>query len=198
MIVSRRLQGVKRRLAGSARSGCVRRRPSALPHRGRANRHASLSRAATIHQARVTAAQSSELSPGAPHAHDRDGACFARSRRSTSPVWTRWARGRWQMTEDTWSYVQDSKRQGPVSVDKLRTLLQAGSISPSTLVWRPGLETWLEAAGVQELRPYVPPPVPSSAPLQPPARPATARSPGVRFGLEGVSHRGTLPRSPCQ
>ena len=70
------------------------------------------------------------------------------------------------MTE--WYYAADGAQQaGPVSAQQLVDLLQAGSITPNTLVWRTGLDNWqplqhsLEELGVRHA---VPPP-----PLPPPA-----------------------------
>ena len=65
------------------------------------------------------------------------------------------------MTE--WYYAADGAQQaGPVSAQQLVDLLQAGSITPNTLVWRTGLDNWqplqhsLEELGVHAVVPSAP------------------------------------------
>jgi uncharacterized RDD family membrane protein YckC len=42
-----------------------------------------------------------------------------------------------------WHYVKDNTQTGPVDQATLEALFRAGTINASTLVWSPGMETWL-------------------------------------------------------
>jgi DNA-directed RNA polymerase subunit RPC12/RpoP len=42
-----------------------------------------------------------------------------------------------------WHYVKDNKQTGPVDHTELEALFRAGTINNNTLVWSPGMETWL-------------------------------------------------------
>lgn len=42
-----------------------------------------------------------------------------------------------------WHYVKDNTQTGPVDQAALEALFRAGTINASTLVWSPGMETWL-------------------------------------------------------
>ncbi|MEZ5300671.1 MAG: RDD family protein [Verrucomicrobiales bacterium] len=42
-----------------------------------------------------------------------------------------------------WYYAKADERQGPVDAAEIAALLQAGQITPATLVWRSGLEAWV-------------------------------------------------------
>lgn len=47
-----------------------------------------------------------------------------------------------------WYYALNNQQQGPVSGDQLRALLQNGTISPASLVWREGMASWQPYASV--------------------------------------------------
>jgi len=49
-----------------------------------------------------------------------------------------------------WYYAREGAQAGPVTLPDLRQLFASGAMPMSTLVWRPGLDTWTEAAGVPE------------------------------------------------
>jgi len=53
-----------------------------------------------------------------------------------------------------WHYVKDNTQTGPVDQAALEALFRAGTINASTLVWSPGMETWLPYS---EARPGQPP-----------------------------------------
>ena len=42
-----------------------------------------------------------------------------------------------------WHYVKDNTQTGPVDHATLEALFRAGTINASTLVWSPGMETWI-------------------------------------------------------
>lgn len=48
-------------------------------------------------------------------------------------------------------YEDNGKQQGPLTVDALRSMIEAGYVLPSTLVWRPGLSAWTAAKDVPDL-----------------------------------------------
>jgi hypothetical protein len=53
---------------------------------------------------------------------------------------------------DRWFYARNDERQGPVSAETIRHLLQAGTISGQTLVWRQGMADWLALGQVDPFR----------------------------------------------
>lgn len=53
-----------------------------------------------------------------------------------------------------WHYVKDNTQTGPVDQATLEALFRAGTINASTLVWSPGMETWIPYS---EARPGQPP-----------------------------------------
>lgn len=69
------------------------------------------------------------------------------------------------MQQDWW-YADGDTRKGPVDVDTLAQLLLEQKVTESTLVWKPGRETWDPLGQVAELRQVtqaVPPELPKSA-----------------------------------
>jgi hypothetical protein len=66
---------------------------------------------------------------------------------------------------DNWFYVQEGRRQGPLSLTLLVRELLALDAPEGVLVWRSGLPAWTKAGLVEELRRQLPPPVPGSLPL---------------------------------
>jgi hypothetical protein len=66
----------------------------------------------------------------------------------------------------------DGAAAGPFALPVLQTMAGAGTLGPSTLVWRPGMAAWQPAGVVVELRAlFIPTPPP--APPVPPAVPPT-------------------------
>ncbi len=55
------------------------------------------------------------------------------------------------MTARQWYYVVEGSQQGPVYEDELVQMIIAERITPDTLVWTQGMETWVMAATVAEL-----------------------------------------------
>ncbi len=66
-------------------------------------------------------------------------------------------------------------QQGPFDVNGLRALAGQGQVTPTTLVWRPGMPSWTAAKDVAELAmvfaPAGPPPLPTGAFAPPPVPP---------------------------
>jgi CheY-like chemotaxis protein len=58
-----------------------------------------------------------------------------------------------------WLYLLDGARVGPVDLDRLVDLVLT-SLPEDTLVWRPGLSSWVRANSVAEIAEEIPPPVP--------------------------------------
>ena len=57
-----------------------------------------------------------------------------------------------------WYYAAaDGEQQGPVQHGDIMRLLQDGTLSPSALVWREGMDQWRPAGEVLELWPTTPP-----------------------------------------
>jgi hypothetical protein len=50
-----------------------------------------------------------------------------------------------------WYYARDGQRQGPVSAETLRHLLETATVSSTTLVWRQGMPDWAPLADVADL-----------------------------------------------
>ncbi|MEZ6038706.1 MAG: DUF4339 domain-containing protein [Planctomycetota bacterium] len=60
-----------------------------------------------------------------------------------------------QLTETSsaqWFYARDNERQGPVSTETIRHLLQARAIRGDTLVWSQGMQDWDELQNVGTFR----------------------------------------------
>ena len=49
-----------------------------------------------------------------------------------------------------WYYVEQGKQTGPVSDEEFNALLQGGTITPSTLVWREGMAEWVAYRQIQD------------------------------------------------
>lgn len=48
-----------------------------------------------------------------------------------------------QLSEGTqWFYARDNERQGPVTTETIRHLLQGGAIDGDTLIWSEGMKDW--------------------------------------------------------
>jgi uncharacterized RDD family membrane protein YckC len=63
-----------------------------------------------------------------------------------------------------WWYANKDKKSGPVPIDELKLLYQAGKIDAQTMLWHEGMETWQTLDQVEELdhlRTVVPPPLPA-------------------------------------
>lgn len=50
------------------------------------------------------------------------------------------------MQQDIWYYAPNSQREGPVTIEQLRSLCSSGRVAPGDLVWTVGMEQW-QAAG---------------------------------------------------
>lgn len=83
------------------------------------------------------------------------------------------------MKTTLWHYQQDGRPQGPVSEEEMLTLLAAGKLSPSDLVWHKGLSEWVEIRHSALSEPnaghHAPPPLPGEVEdhKTPPPIPAT-------------------------
>lgn len=67
----------------------------------------------------------------------------------------------------SWFYAQGGQQKGPVSDQELQALVQAGTITSATLVWREGMADWKPYASVAA-PPPPPPPTGGGAPLESP------------------------------
>ena len=55
------------------------------------------------------------------------------------------------MQQNIWYYAQNNERQGPVTLEELRSLCGSGRLSPGDLVWTVGMEQWQAAGEVPAL-----------------------------------------------
>ncbi len=75
-----------------------------------------------------------------------------------------------QASEFEWFYVGNYGQLGPLAFDQVRGLVRDGVIERNTLVWRTGMNEWLLAESVPELRnEFAPMVVPPAIPPSPPA-----------------------------
>lgn len=77
-----------------------------------------------------------------------------------------------------WWYVIKDKKKGPVEIDELKKLIQAGTIGVKTMVWREGMDAWQHIDEVDELRSLmavIPPPFPTKQAVNVLDYPATNR-----------------------
>lgn len=58
-----------------------------------------------------------------------------------------------------WYFAENNSQRGPVSPQEIANLIQQGLITPSTLVWRPGMANWqaISQTELNSLLPSVPP-----------------------------------------
>ncbi|MGD0769583.1 MAG: RDD family protein [Tepidisphaeraceae bacterium] len=61
-----------------------------------------------------------------------------------------------------WFYAQNGRQAGPVTLEALISMLQAGHLLPGDLVWREGMADWQPAATMPELAPSIPSATPAS------------------------------------
>lgn len=67
-----------------------------------------------------------------------------------------------------WWYARGNETLGPIEQDALQALLEAGDLSPGTLVWSEDMAEWRPASEVtafQEMARRGPPPLPSGTPV---------------------------------
>ncbi|PHQ79083.1 MAG: hypothetical protein COB65_13075, partial [Thalassobium sp.] len=50
------------------------------------------------------------------------------------------------MSTHSWYYVVDGARVGPVEESEITRLIDAGTVTAQTLVWREGLDGWVAAS----------------------------------------------------
>lgn len=69
-----------------------------------------------------------------------------------------------------WYYAKAGKKEGPVSIDDLKRLVQQSQLQPTDHVWKQGMAAWVPASTVEGLfgaePPPLPPPVPTLTPLR--------------------------------
>jgi len=59
-------------------------------------------------------------------------------------------------SDTAWYFAIGKEKKGPVSTEELGRLLTAGTIGRETLVWRAGMESWMQASEVDELSRWMP------------------------------------------
>jgi hypothetical protein len=65
-----------------------------------------------------------------------------------------------------WFYAKAGKREGPVSIEDLKRLVQQGQLQPTDNVWKQGTPAWVSASSVDGLFEAEPPPLPPSPPTK--------------------------------
>src|SRR5437870_2710485 len=71
------------------------------------------------------------------------------------------------MDSGTWYYARSGQQAGPVDLNTLKSLIAAGQLASTDMVWRDGMPSWAPAQRVPDLFPQgiaEPPPLPP-APL---------------------------------
>ncbi len=66
-----------------------------------------------------------------------------------------------------WYFVENGLQKGPVKLEKIRSLIAQEIITPTTLVWKRGMDDWLVASETElkDLLPEdMPPPIPVDSP----------------------------------
>lgn len=119
------------------------------------------------------------------------------------------------MADVVWYYAHGDKEQGPVTLAQLKGLLSSGKIQSDDLVWKDGLDDWVAAESVPELRsgeaPVAAAPAPPAsgakaktpaetaprieAPAKPPAGPGTSPTPPPAAPKSEESRRAATPES---
>src|SRR5256885_13923138 len=67
-----------------------------------------------------------------------------------------------------WRYIQHGQERGPIDEAELQRLLDGGTLSAETLVWREGSSDWVAVRTVSDFRLPSPSPGPTVPPVQPP------------------------------
>lgn len=67
-----------------------------------------------------------------------------------------------------WYYSQGGEQNGPVSANELKELAISGTLSPSDLVWKEGMDKWTSASTVKELFQATGASNPTRSPMAPP------------------------------
>jgi uncharacterized RDD family membrane protein YckC len=75
-----------------------------------------------------------------------------------------------------WYWIENQQRQGPITDDALRALVDSGRVGPETLVWRDGFAGWTPWREVQ----------PAPAPASPTPTPAPVQTPQARPGAASI------------
>ncbi|MCC5623840.1 DUF4339 domain-containing protein [Nostoc sp. CHAB 5715] len=66
-----------------------------------------------------------------------------------------------------WYFVENGLRKGPVSLEEIQSLIAQQTITPTTLVWKRGMNDWLVVSETElkDLLPEdIPPPIPVDNP----------------------------------
>ncbi len=82
-------------------------------------------------------------------------------------------------TEALWAVDYPDGQDRELTQAQIQRELAAGTISYSTLVWRDGMDEWLELGQVPELQSIAPPAKLAPAPAAPPAAPIRAKAPSA-------------------
>jgi hypothetical protein len=60
--------------------------------------------------------------------------------------------------------ILDGVQQGPIPISQIQQLIQSLKITPQTMVWSPGMPSWVAANSITELQLFfgaIPPPPPT-------------------------------------
>jgi GYF domain 2/Domain of unknown function (DUF4190) len=98
------------------------------------------------------------------------------------------------MVDEGWHYSDGVQQAGPVARAQLVSMLAAGIVQPTWLVWRAGMAEWAPASSVPELAftPGQPPPLPAE-PLGYRSPPPPSRSLGEDLGMRVLLPVGRSP-----
>jgi hypothetical protein len=84
-----------------------------------------------------------------------------------------------------WYYAKAGQREGPISFDNLKQLVQQGQIRPADHVWKQGMAAWAPASTVDGLCGVEPPPLPPPAAIMP--RLTSSPLPALTFTKDGMT-----------
>jgi hypothetical protein len=62
-----------------------------------------------------------------------------------------------------WYYAEQQTTYGPLSLEHLVALIEARTLPPTVLVWRPGFSDWVPASAISEIAELLPPPLPTDS-----------------------------------
>ena len=96
-----------------------------------------------------------------------------------------------------WYYARDNKQHGPVGAAELKRLSQTGELRPDDLVWREGMDEWMQARKVKGL--FEDEPASPKMAIPPPpkaASPVLATPPSITPPVAPAGSSSTTPSTP--
>ncbi len=95
------------------------------------------------------------------------------------------------MQQDMWYYAPNNQREGPVTLEQLRSLCSSGRVGAGDLVWTVGMEQWQAAGEAASLAGAFPGQIPAPEPAAWPGSPLDERQP---LPLPPTGYASELPQ----